>query len=204
MAGSFSLALVGFPESESATFESFFRLAARRPPAYVVQDEVLDAQVLVVNADNAQAVHLVRHAELQGRVLLIGHTDAGTGILGIEAASRGASAVDFVERDGKARALLLKHLSAFAPDVSKGSTRLQVHGMDALNFTPLEPVDLLFLDPPYRQGLLDRVSPRLPLLIKPSGCLYVEAEHRLSNFGSWRVVKQGQSGQVFFHLLEQS
>jgi CheY-like chemotaxis protein len=79
MAGSFSLALVGFPESESATFESFFRLAARRPPAYVVQDEVLDAQVLVVNADNAQAVHLVRHAELQGRVLLIGHTDAGTG-----------------------------------------------------------------------------------------------------------------------------
>ena len=64
MAGSFSLALVGFPENESATFESFFRLAARRPPAYVVQDEVLDAQVLVVNADNAQAVHLVRHAEL--------------------------------------------------------------------------------------------------------------------------------------------
>jgi CheY-like chemotaxis protein len=79
MAGSFSLALVGFPESESATFESFFRLAARRPPAYVVQDEVLDAQVLVVNADNAQAVHLVRHAQLQGRVLLIGHGDAGTG-----------------------------------------------------------------------------------------------------------------------------
>lgn len=79
MAGSFSLALVGFPENESATFESFFRLAARRPPAYVVQDEVLDAQVLVVNADNAQAVHLVRHAELQGKVLLIGHNDAGTG-----------------------------------------------------------------------------------------------------------------------------
>lgn len=79
MAGSFSLALVGFPESESATFESFFRLAARRPPAYVVQDEVLDAQVLVVNSDNAQAVHLVRHAQLQGKVLLIGHSDAGTG-----------------------------------------------------------------------------------------------------------------------------
>lgn len=79
MAGSFSLALVGFPENESATFESFFRLAARRPPAYVVQDEVLDAQVLVVNADNAQAVHLVRHAELQGKVLLIGHSDVGTG-----------------------------------------------------------------------------------------------------------------------------
>lgn len=74
MAAAYSLALVGFAESESATFESFFRLAARRPPAYSVQDEVIDAQVLVVNADNAQAVHLVRYAELPAKVLLIGHS----------------------------------------------------------------------------------------------------------------------------------
>ncbi|MGM9427365.1 hypothetical protein [Hydrogenophaga sp. MI9] len=77
MAGAYSLALVGFAENESATFESFFRMAARRPPAYAVQDEVIDAQVLVVNADNAQAVHLVRYAQLPGKVLLIGHTDQG-------------------------------------------------------------------------------------------------------------------------------
>lgn len=80
MAGAaYTVALVGFAENESATFESFFRLAARRPPAYQVQDEVLDAQVLVVNADNAQALHLVRHANLTAKVLLIGHSDAGTG-----------------------------------------------------------------------------------------------------------------------------
>lgn len=79
MTGAYSLALVGFAESESATFESFFRLAARRPPSYEVQDEVIDAQVLVVNADNAQALHLVRHANLTAKVLLIGHNDGGTG-----------------------------------------------------------------------------------------------------------------------------
>lgn len=79
MAGAYTVALVGFAESESATFESFFRLAARRPPAYDVQDEVIDAQLLVVNADNAQALHLVRHANLTAKVLLIGHSDAGTG-----------------------------------------------------------------------------------------------------------------------------
>jgi CheY-like chemotaxis protein len=79
MAGAYSLALVGFAESEAATFESFFRLAARRPPSYEVQDEVIDAQVLVVNADNAQALHLVRHANLTAKVLLIGHNDGGTG-----------------------------------------------------------------------------------------------------------------------------
>lgn len=79
MAGVYSVALVGFSEQESATFESFFRLASRRPPAYTVQDEVMDAQLLIVNADNAQALHLVRYAELPGQVMLIGQNDGGTG-----------------------------------------------------------------------------------------------------------------------------
>ena len=79
MAGVYSVALVGFAEKESATFESFFRLASRRPPAYIVQDEVMDAQLLIVNADNAQALHLVRYAELPGKVMLIGQNDGGTG-----------------------------------------------------------------------------------------------------------------------------
>lgn len=76
---SFKVALVGFAQNESATFESFFRLAARRPPAYFVQDEVMDAEILIVNADNAQALHLVRYAELSGKTLLVGSHDGGTG-----------------------------------------------------------------------------------------------------------------------------
>jgi CheY-like chemotaxis protein len=79
MAAAYTVALVGFAQPESATFESFFRMAARRPPAYEVQDEVIDAQILIVNADNLQAIHLVQHAELPGHVLLIGHSDGGTG-----------------------------------------------------------------------------------------------------------------------------
>ncbi len=79
MGAAYTVALVGFSQAESATFESFFRLAARRPPAYLVQEEVLDAQVLIVNADNAQALMLVRGARLPGRVLLVGSHDAGTG-----------------------------------------------------------------------------------------------------------------------------
>lgn len=79
MGTAYTVALVGFAESEAATFESFFRLAARRPPAYRVQDEVMDAQILLVNADNLQALHLVQYAELPGKVLLIGSSDGGTG-----------------------------------------------------------------------------------------------------------------------------
>lgn len=79
MASAYTVALVGFAQNESSTFESFFRLAARRPPAYAVQDEVMDAQLLIVNADNAQALHLVKYADLPGKVLLVGLNDGGTG-----------------------------------------------------------------------------------------------------------------------------
>lgn len=79
MRGSYTVALVGFSQQEASTLESFLRLATRRPPGYRVQDEVMDAQVLIVNADNPQALHLVRHAELPGRVLLLGAADGGTG-----------------------------------------------------------------------------------------------------------------------------
>lgn len=79
MVAAYSVALVGFTQAESATFESFFRMAARRPPSYIVQDEVMDAQILIVNADNTQALHLVRYAELPGKILLVGQSDGGTG-----------------------------------------------------------------------------------------------------------------------------
>jgi CheY-like chemotaxis protein len=79
MVAAYTVALVGFSQAESSTFESFFRLASRRPPGYLVQDEVMDAQILIVNADNAQAVLLVRDAELPGKVLLVGSSDGGTG-----------------------------------------------------------------------------------------------------------------------------
>lgn len=79
MAESYSVALIGFADSEAAKLEAFFRKAAHRLPAYGVQDEVIDAAILIVNADNAQALHLVRYADLPGKVLLLGHNDGGTG-----------------------------------------------------------------------------------------------------------------------------
>lgn len=79
MSGVYSVALVGFTHKESAAFDTFLRLAAHRPFRYRVQDEVMDAHVLVVNADSPQALHLVRRAPLPGQVLLLGRSDHGTG-----------------------------------------------------------------------------------------------------------------------------
>lgn len=125
---------------------------------------------------------------------------AGSGILGFEAASRGADYVALVERARPAFLALQKHAAGFA------CPRLELFCCDALKFAPLPArrFDLLFLDPPYGQGWLARVEPRLEQLTAPAARLYVEAELPLERLGRWSVVKQGQAGQVYFHLLEQA
>ena len=125
---------------------------------------------------------------------------AGSGILGFEAASRGADYVALVERSRPAFATLKKHADGFA------SPRLELFCCDALKFAPLfaRRFDLVFLDPPYGQGWLARIEPRLDELAAPGARLYAEAEMPLERLGLWSVVKQGRAGQVFFHLLERA
>jgi len=76
---------------------------------------------------------------------------AGTGALGLEALSRGASNVVFVDTGAEARGLIRDHIEAFgAGGVAKLLRR------DATALGPagtMGPVDLVFLDPPYGKGL---------------------------------------------------
>jgi 16S rRNA (guanine966-N2)-methyltransferase len=128
---------------------------------------------------------------------------AGSGILGFEAASRGAERVVFVERDAQALAALRRNADVL------GDARLEIVRGDAVKFAaaPAGQVgrfDLLFLDPPYRQGWLDRLWPLLPAVLTEDARVYVEAEHALAAPAPWQVVKQGKAGQVFYHLLERS
>jgi 16S rRNA (guanine966-N2)-methyltransferase len=126
---------------------------------------------------------------------------AGSGILGLEAASRGAAHVTLVEQSRRVFEQLRRNLEPF------DCGRLEPVCCDALKFVPSPRVpagryDLVFLDPPYHHGWLDRVAPLLQGWTSPSARLYAEAENRLERLGAWRVVKQGQAGQVYFHLLE--
>ncbi|KAF0166686.1 MAG: N-6 adenine-specific DNA methylase [Rhodocyclaceae bacterium] len=125
---------------------------------------------------------------------------AGSGVLGFEAASRGADYVALVERSRPAFAALKKHADGFE------CSRLELFCCDALKFAPPSSrrFDLVFLDPPYGQGWLARVEPRLDELAALDARLYAEAEMPLERLGRWSVVKQGRAGQVFFHLLEQA
>lgn len=125
---------------------------------------------------------------------------AGSGILGFECASRGAESVVLVERDQRVLARLRQNAAGFCGD------RLRLERADALEFANAAAqqdrrFDLILLDPPYRQGWLEKVAPLLPALALPGMQVYAEAEHRIATLGEWRTLKQGQAGQVFYHLL---
>ncbi len=128
---------------------------------------------------------------------------AGSGILGFECASRGAASVELVERDQGAFARLGQNAAIFDCD------RLRLHRADALEFAAMaarrgQVFDLILLDPPYRQGWLEKVAPLLSAIARPGMKVYAEAEHRIASLGDWQTRKQGQAGQVFYHLLEYS
>ena len=128
---------------------------------------------------------------------------AGSGILGFEAASRGAASVVLVERDQRVGATLRQNAA------SLGGGRLEVLRSDALEFAlgcarQGRTFDLVMLDPPYRQSWLERLWPVLPGLVKPEARLYVEAEAAVAPPAPWRVSRQGRAGQVYYHLLERA
>ncbi|MEO6395025.1 MAG: 16S rRNA (guanine(966)-N(2))-methyltransferase RsmD [Devosia sp.] len=76
---------------------------------------------------------------------------AGTGALGLEALSRGAASVVFVDTAAEARGLIRDHIEAFG---AGGIAKLLRRDATALGPAgTMGPVDLVFLDPPYGTGL---------------------------------------------------
>jgi 16S rRNA (guanine966-N2)-methyltransferase len=106
---------------------------------------------------------------------------AGTGALGIEALSRGAATVVFVERDAGALRALNANLRTLAiPEQS-----VQVRRGDALAALRSarerkETYDLVFIDPPYRQAREwgPELSAMLPVLLGPDARVVVESDRR--------------------------
>ena len=72
---------------------------------------------------------------------------AGSGALGLEALSRGAASVTFVERDLKAAEAIRRNA-----DKLGASDRVRVIAGSALSLPRSEPFDLIFADPPYAEG----------------------------------------------------
>ncbi len=80
---------------------------------------------------------------------LVGDLFAGTGALGLEALSRGAAQVTFVEKAAASRKALRANIAALG-----AADRARILAVDARHLPSTEaPLDIVFLDPPYRKEL---------------------------------------------------
>ena len=126
---------------------------------------------------------------------------AGSGALGLEALSRGAAHVSFVDTaESAVRELRLRLAEWQAPDA-------RVERSDALAYLAgaARPFDIVFLDPPFAAGLLGEAATRLTQhgWLRAGALIYVEcaaAEALPPLPPSWQALKAKQAGEVGYHL----
>jgi 16S rRNA (guanine966-N2)-methyltransferase len=126
---------------------------------------------------------------------------AGSGALGLEALSRGASAVTFVERQRDAARLLDETARSLAPG------RATVHQAAVLAWLagPASAFDVVFLDPPYDSAELAEAMPLLEARgwLAPDAFIYLEARAKAGAPvmpAPWTPHRTGRAGAVGYHL----
>lgn len=127
---------------------------------------------------------------------------AGTGVLGIEALSRGAAHVTFVDAEARLAKAIDACLHAFAL-----AERGRVYALDVRQFLMrpcAQPFDIVFLDPPYVLPL-QRLLAALEPWLAPSALVYVE---RAASMGLPEVcaigslIKRARAGGVSYGLIQ--
>ena len=116
-----------------------------------------------------EAMFNIIQFELEGRRVL--DLFAGTGQLGLEAISRGASFAVFVDASRQSLDTVKKNIAATGfSDYSKTGLSDAFGYLSAAN----ETFDIVFLDPPYEQKLCEKASPLLGRVLKPTSIVICE------------------------------
>jgi 16S rRNA (guanine966-N2)-methyltransferase len=130
---------------------------------------------------------------------------AGTGALGFEAASRGATEVRLVEQDGA----LVAQLKRSQIQLQANATQIQ-RGEGVAVLKQLEPasMDLVFLDPPFDANLFEAALQAAARVVAADGYVYLEAptawsDEQLAVFGLV-VHRHLKAGAVHAHLLKRT
>lgn len=128
---------------------------------------------------------------------------AGSGALGVEAASRGAKQVVQVENNPASCQKLRENIAKLA------ATQIQVVQQDVGQFlnAPAQPFDLVFLDPPFGQDLIGQTCRLLDAKgwLADYAKIYLECERNrpLADLpAGWRLLKAKTAGEVGYHLLQ--
>jgi 16S rRNA (guanine966-N2)-methyltransferase len=128
---------------------------------------------------------------------------AGSGALGIEALSRGARNVIQVEQDAGACQSLR------ANKVQLSAQKLEVIEMDVEQYLQTERAvfDLVFLDPPFGQGLAEVTCQKLAAgaWLENQAKIYIETERSwdlVDTPDNWQLLKDKQAGDVRYQLFQ--
>ena len=124
----------------------------------------------------------------------------GSGALGFEAHSRGARGVTMIERNPKVFAALLKNAAKLQ------ATRLTLVQDDALAWLARarDVYDVIFLDPPFQSGLLDKLLPMLSAHLSAEGVAYIESSASLVAPDGMQLIRDSRAGQVYFGLVQKA
>lgn len=125
---------------------------------------------------------------------------AGTGALGLEAASRGAADVTLVEQDRTLANQITENIKTL------GAVEARVECNSALFWLQncTEKFDLVFLDPPFEQGLIEKSCDLLreKQCLRKNALIYIEAEQSLQLPSYLNIIKKSSAGQVKYMLAK--
>ena len=116
-----------------------------------------------------EAVFSIIQFETEGRTFL--DLFAGSGQMGIEALSRGAAQAFFVDSAKRSVEVIKRNLKTTRLEDNARVFQMDYHGFLSMNTTP---VDIAFLDPPYRSGLLQEALPLTAKAMRDTGVIIVE------------------------------
>ncbi len=134
---------------------------------------------------------------------------AGSGALGLEAASRGASRVLMLDRDQQAVSALLQNVKLLV-DSAQGDQQLDVVADEAQvylrNTAVTRPFDIVFIDPPYQLGLVPSCCQLLESFhwLADGARIYIEMDASETLTGlpeHWQCLKSKRAGQVGYYLF---
>ena len=126
---------------------------------------------------------------------------AGSGALGLEALSRGAAGVTLVERDAALAAALRDTLARLQG--GGAGTVVQGDALAWLRSAPARRFDIMFVDPPFADGLWDAVAPGIDACAADGAWLYLEspvaADIRPGQ--RWQLHREGQTRDVRYRVF---
>jgi len=127
---------------------------------------------------------------------------AGTGVLGLEALSRGAASAVFVEQSRVATKSLQANID------SLGTKDAEIHNLDARMYLSRDceaPFDIVFIDPPFAAELHDELCRLLAAgaWLAESARIYIELDRdqpELALPEAWSILKNKTAGKVRYVL----